>query len=240
MNPDSAHSETAPARIDRRAGEHSVAVIAFIILCAVASLNQWRVLIPRQDWLCAAVAVMGLVAAVASFAPVLPWPNVLLAGALAAFIGGMAEAVSGATGFPFGRGEFMPGSGPLFLGLFPWWFPFAWATIALSARGTARLILHRSRQHPLQGYRVIALAAVLGLAGTISLELFSTHAAHFWTTEAAPVLPWVSRLMLHLLIQVTMTPLLLDKFPGPRPPNVRPLVVWTTLNAVLLLGLFCG
>jgi uncharacterized membrane protein len=240
MNPDTAQSETAPAKVDRRAGGHSVAVVAFIVLCAVVALNQWRVLIPGQDWLCASVVVMGLVAAVASFAPILPWPNVLLAGALAAFIGGMAEAVSGATGFPFGGGGFMPGSGPLFLGLFPWWFPFAWATIALSARGTARLILHRSRQHPFQGYRVIALAASLGLASTISLDLFSTRATHYWTIEAAPVLPWVSSLMLHLLIQVVMTPLLLDKFPGLRPPNARPLVVWATLNAVLLQGLFRG
>jgi hypothetical protein len=46
--------------------------------------------------------------------------------------------------------------------------------------------------------------------------------------------------MLHLLIQVALTPLLLDKFPGQRPPNFRPLVVWAGFNVLLLAGVTFG
>lgn len=238
MNADSAHSETEPMLGGERSALPPATVKAFLLLCVLTVVNQAIPFVSGQDWLVASAVVIGLVAAVASFAPVLPWPNVLLAAGLAAFVGGMTEAVSAVSGIPLGRREFMAGNGPIFLGLIPWWLPVIWATIALSSRGTARLILHGLRNHPFHGYRVIGLATALSLASAVFLEMFATRAAHLWTPSGTPVLKMASHLPLHLLVQIAITPLLIDKFPGQRLRNVLPLVVWTSFTLAMLAGIF--
>jgi hypothetical protein len=187
-----------------------------------------------------ALVISSLLASIATFTPALAWPNALLAAGLAAFVGGIAHAINAITGFPFGRLEFMPSSGPLLFGLIPWWLPLAWSAIALSARGSARLILHGSRNHPRHGYHVLLLATGLAMLPTMELHRFGIHIAKFWQPGVGSSLLLSSGHALHLLVQIAITPLLIDKFPGPRPRNFRPLLVWACIHLLFVLGLALG
>jgi hypothetical protein len=240
MNPVTAQSKPAPMAAETRRvrGRGGLVLTLFIILCAVASINQAEPFLPAHGWLNAAVVVMALAASVAAFSPVLPWPNVLLAAGLAAFIGGVAHAISAVTGFPFGRGEFTPAAGPTLLGLIPWWLPMAWSVIALSARGTARLLLHRSQNHPQHGYRVILLATALAMLTSIAFHAYASHGARYRVPDGADSLFLSSGHVLHLFIQVAITPLMIDKFPGARSRNLRPLLVLAAANALFAVGIF--
>lgn len=239
MNP-AIQSESSPnpdpsgAATDRAAG--AVIIGLFIVCGGLAALNRGGMVFGGQGGVNAALVVLGFLASVVAFAPVLPWPNVLLAGGLAAFCGGLMEAISAVTGYPLGQVEFTLKAGPMLLGLIPWWLPLTWAAIALSARGAARLILHRSRQHPVHGYRVIGLAAVLAAVTACGLELMASRAAQVWVPGSHPVLRCAGLFLLPLSIQIAMTPLLMDKFPGQRPPNFRPFIVWASASLICWLG----
>jgi uncharacterized membrane protein len=228
-----AQSEFDPARANG-AGQAmgSVVIGLFVAFGGLAAVNPGGAIVSGQAWLNAVVVVLALWSAVAAFAPALPWPQVLLAGGLAAFSGGLVEAVNAATGFPFGVVAFTSKAGPMVLGLIPWWLPVTWAVVALSARGAARLILHRSRQHPLHGYRVIGVSVMLAVITSFGLGRMASHAVQAWTLDGNPILRGAGLVVLQLFIQVAMTPLLIDKFPGSRPPSFRPLVVWSGANLI--------
>jgi uncharacterized membrane protein len=229
-----AQSESDPARGDVKAGHtlRSVVIGLFVAFGGLAAVNQGAAIVSGQGWLNAVVVMLALWSCVAAFAPALPWPNVLLAGGLAAFSGGLVEAINAATGFPFGVVAFTSKAGPMVLGLIPWWLPVTWAVIALSARGAARWILRRSCQHPLHGYRVIGVSVMLAVVTTVGLGRMASHAVQAWTLDGNPILRGASLLALHFFIQVAMTPLLIDKFPGSRPPSLRPLAVWSGANLI--------
>lgn len=239
MRPNTVQPETksAPPK-PRQAHPVSAAMLTlFVGISAVTIANQLGHCWPVQPWLKAAFVISALLASIATFAPTLAWPNVLLAAGLAWAIAGMAHAINAVTGFPFGQLDFTADAGPRPFGLVPWWLPAVWAAIALTARGTARLSLHRSRQHPQHGYHVIALATVLATFATLGLDTFARHSAHLWQPDAMHPLP-ASGHLLHLLIQIAITPLLIDKFPSPSPPNFRPLLVWVSMNAWPMLALW--
>lgn len=238
MKPDARHAEPASATAVPGHSDHAcaAALAIFVVIGTAAIANQLGKFWPVQPLLNAAFASAALVAAIAAFTPTLAWPNVVLAGGLAAVIGGMAHAVSSVTGFPFGQAEYTDAAGPRLLGLIPWWLPVAWAVTALGSRGAARFALHQSRNHPQHGYRVIALATGLAMLSTIGLQAFAVRAHYGMPTLTDELLPWLGQ-GLHLFIQIAMTPLLIDKFPGPRPPNFRPLLVWAGTSAVMLAGL---
>jgi uncharacterized membrane protein len=228
-----AQSESDPARANG-AGQAmgSVVIGLFVAFGGLAAVNPGGAIVSGQAWLNAVVVVLALWSAVAAFAPALPWPQVLLAGGLAAFSGGLVEAVNAATGFPFGVVAFTSKAGPMILGLIPWWLPVTWAIVALSARGAARAILRRSCQHPLHGYRVIGVSVMLAVITTFGLLRMASHAVQAWTLDGNPILRGAGLVVLQLFIQVAMTPLLIDKFPGSRPPSFRPLVVWSGANLI--------
>jgi hypothetical protein len=231
--------EAAPPA--RPASRGSIAALA---LCAgtwaVAVINQLGGVWPVQPWLNAAFVAAALLASVAALAPPLPWLNVLLAAGLGAVIGGFAHAINAVTGLPFGRFEFTPIAGWQVYGLVPWWLPPAWACLGLSARGTARLLFHATRSHPFHGYRVIGVAVLLATLPTCGLEAYAGGAARLCTPHPGSILSLASCLALHLSIQIVMTPLLIDKFPGPRPRNFRPLLVWMLIVTVVAAGLVSG
>jgi len=211
-------------------------VNVFLFTCALVLVNRAGGFV-QQGWLEAVLVVMGLGAAVASIAPVLPWSNAFIAAGLAAGAGGLAEAVSAVVGFPFPGREFLLGNGPLILGLFPWWLPIVWGAFALLARGSARLILYRTGEHPRHGYRVIGVATILAGGASVLLEFFATRAASLWQPDGISAGGLLCVFILHLLIQVIMTPMLIDKFPGRRPPNWLPLWVWGAANLLLAAGI---
>jgi len=211
-------------------------VKAFLLTSVLVLVNRAGLFV-APGWLNAVLVVFGLSAVVGSFAPVIAWPNAFIAAVMAAGTGGMAEAASAALGFPLGGREFQSGNGPMILGLLPWWLPIAWGTVALSARGTARLVLYRMREHPLHGYRVISLAAVLAGVAFLSLEHFATRSAHLWERGGMSVANHASLFLLHLVIQIGITPMLIDKFPGRRPPNFLPLWGWGAMMILLAAGI---
>jgi uncharacterized membrane protein len=176
------------------------------------------------------------VASVAALARQLPAPNVLMAAAVAAGIGGLAHAVNAVIGLPFGRFEFNTAFGPRLLGILPLAMPVIWLAVALVARGLARLLLHSSRRHPRHGWRVLGLATVLMMGFSFALEPFGA-VKDWWMPNPTPLLNVASWGGLGLMVQIAMTPLLLDKFPGPRPPNYHPLIVWAGLNGVVAMTL---
>lgn len=214
----------------------TVVIGLFVVVAGLAAMNGVVRFLPAPGWLNATVVIMAFCASVCALASTLATTNVLLAGGLAAFMGGLVHAVSAATGIPFGRGEFTAAAGPAIVGLIPWWLPLMWAVITLAARGTARLFLHCFQAHPFHGYRVIAFAAVLATLSFVGIQIFAMRAGLYSATDLTFVMSSASGLVLQMIIQVVVTPLLLDKFPGQRSPNYRPLVVWCVLNGALVMG----
>lgn len=213
----------------------------FGLFAAVVILAIVRLFAPlgeNSGWLDAALLLLATAATVAALTNHLPAPNVLLAAGIAAGMGGMAHAINDVTGFPFGRIEFTAALGPRLFGVLPLAIPALWAIAALNARGVARLLLFRSRQHPRHGYRVIGLAIILMAAFHLALNPFALTVKGWWTANPTPLVGLASWTVLSLAIQVAITPLLLDKFPTPRPPNFQPLYVWVALNGLLAAGLF--
>jgi uncharacterized membrane protein len=240
MNPAAAPTEHASTPAGLRESQPAGAAVLglFAGAAAVTLANEIGHFWPVQLWLNPAFVVLALLASIAALAPALPWPNVLLAAGVAAFVSGMACAISSVTGFPLGRFDLTPGAGPLLLGLVPWWLPVMWAVIALSARGTARLLLHASQNHPHHGYRAILLATALAMLTSIAFQAFATHSGRYWTPAAMDSWFHSSGHVLHLFIQGAITPLVLDKFPGPRPRNFRPLLVLVVLNTLFAVAIF--
>ena len=239
MKPSAPPDDTAAAlNLGARSGRPSTAVVAILLcLCAATVFNQFTQRWPGLSWFHAALVVVALTASIAALTPTLAGVNVLMAGGLAGAIGGMAHAISSVTGFPFGHWEFTAAAGPRWLGLIPWWLPVAWAVMALSSRGTARLLLRKSRNHPQHGYHVILLATSLAILSALALQAFALHGGRYWKPGPDGSLLHLLGHALHLFIQVAITPLLIEKFPGPRPPNYRPLLVYAGVNAVLLAAL---
>ena len=212
-----------------------------VLIGAAVILAILRLFVPlwkNSGWPDAALLVLTGAATVAALAKQLPATNIILAGSIAAGIGGIAHAVNNVMGIPFGKFEFTAAFGPRLLGVLPLAIPALWAIVALNARGVARLLLHNSRQHPRHGYRVLGLAMLLMTAFHLTLNPYASTVKNWWTASPTPFLNLTSLTALSLIIQVAITPLLLDKFPVPRPPNFRPLAVWITLNGLLAIGLF--
>jgi len=209
----------------------------FVMALFLAALRLFVPSWSNSAWPDAILLIFGVAASVASLARQLPTPNVILAGVVAAVLGGLAHAVNDVTGWPFGRFEFNAPIGPRIVNLLPVAMLAIWVMTALTSRGAARRLLHRSRSHPLHGYRVIGLATVLMTLFAMTLMPFGASARDWWTATPTPILNWAGWGSVGLLIQVAITPLLIDKFPGPRPPNLWPLMVWGLTTAFLALGL---
>lgn len=211
-----------------------------LLFGAAVSLSAFQPFVPplkNSGWPDAVLLAITAVATLAAFAGQLPVTNVFLAGTIAAAIGGILHAVNNVIGLPFGRFEFKPGFGPQVFDVLPVAMPVLWAVASLNARGVARRLLQHSRTHPRHGYHVIALAAGLMMIFQLTITPFAVMVKNWWTPDATPLLNLASWIVLSLIIQIAMTPLLLDKFPVPRPPNFSPVLVWVGMNLLMAPGL---
>ena len=219
---------------------------ALALFGLAASLTTLQMFVPlggSSGWPDAVLLTFAVVATIAAFAGQIPAPNVILAGGIAAGIGGIAHAVNNVTGLPFGRFEFKPEFGPRLVGVLPVAMPLIWAIAALNARGAARRLLFALRAHPRHGYHVIGLATLMTALLLAALDPFASHLKGWWTANPISLLNVASWTVLSLLIQIAMTPLLLDKFPIPRRPVRWPLGIWLILCGLICLGLLsttCG
>ena len=126
------------------------------------------------------------------------------------------------------------------LAVLPLALPAIWGIAALNSRAVARLLLRSPRPHPRHGYRVIALSVLLMVAFHLALEPYAVSIQGWWTANPSPPLALFSWIFLSLAIQVAITPLLLDKFPTPRPPNYAPLFVWVGIHVLMAMAILCG
>ena len=214
--------------------------VLFFALCATHIANGAGHFYPEPSWLAGAFVVVGFAASIAALSPPLPLVSVIMAAGIAGGIGGILVAFSAATGYPLGPMEFTLAAGPRIANLLPWWMPMVWASIALSSRGTARFLLQGQRQHPQHGYQVILASTGLAVFANILFAHFGTHSDRYWRHDLAGSLFHSSGHVFHLVIQVAITALLLDKYPGERPSNPRPALVWVCIAAIFALGWLTG
>jgi uncharacterized membrane protein len=187
-----------------------------------------------NHWPAALLLVLAVPASVAALAPHLPPLNVALAGLGAAGVGAFLVALDQATALPFGRLHFAATSGPQLLGIIPWAAPCGWFVVSLTVRGAARFLLHRSEPTASHGLRVLVLATLLGTGWLLALGRYGMNAG-LWHAEGTSLgLAMAAVLGANVLLQILLTPLLLDKFPAPRPANPLPLLVLVPGLAVLL------
>lgn len=212
-------------------------IIVLALFGVAASLAALQLFMPMSGsfgWFDAVFLMLTAAATLAAFAGQIPAPNLILAGGIAAGIGGIAHAVNDVTGLPFGRFEFKPEFGPRLFSVLPVAMPLFWAIAALNSRGAARCLLSSSRAHPRHGYHVIGLATLMTAILLAALDPFASHIKGWWTANPISLLNVPSWTILSLLIQIAMTPLLLDKFPIPRRPVRWPLGIWLILCGVIV------
>jgi len=236
---------SAPSTIQNSPGTSRLAnswiAIVFGLFSVAVLLSLLQLFVPlgqSSNRLDAALLLLTVVASIAALAKHLPVVNIILAGGIAAGIGGAAHAMNDVTGFPFGKITFTAAFGPRLLGILPLAMMGLWAAAALSARGVARLALRGWRDRPNHGFHVIGLAATLMITFQIGLNSFGSSVKGWWSETPSPVMNIVSGGLLSVAIQVVITALLLDKFPGTRPPNFWPLALWIPLHVLLVAGLF--
>ncbi|MEY4385736.1 MAG: hypothetical protein RLY20_1019 [Verrucomicrobiota bacterium] len=215
-------------------------LLLFLGLAAAAVANGLGKFWPEPAWMNVALILTGFAASIAALSPPLATVNVLMAAGIAAGIGGILTAISNVTGYPLGPMEFTPAAGPRIAQLVPWWLPLVWASIALTSRGTARFLLHNQDQHPQHGYRVIVTASGLAVISTILFAHFATHSDRYWKQEPTGSLFLSSGHLIHLVIQVALTALLIDKFPGKKPRNIWPALVWICSTFIFAAGWIAG
>lgn len=183
--------------------------------------------------------VIGVLSLGIGLARRLPVQNITFASFGLLFTSTALELLTAQTGVPFGLRRATPGSG--WFGM-PWFAPFIWAALTLSARGLARLMLKPFRQTQFYGLWVLGVATTL-----ISLAWLATvpvaSAGGWWEFRtAASVLHWHRMPLLALpavtvaaLLQLAfVTPWLLNKKPVRQPLDLHPLAVWVCLLGWLL------
>jgi hypothetical protein len=122
----------------------------------------------------------------------------------------------------------------VWLGLVPWTVPCLGFVIALVSRGCARFVLHRQPARKNLGYQVLALATLLGTGQIFGIARYGEELGAWTLNTSSWAWPLVSLILLQLAQQIAITPLLIDKFPVPRPANPLPLLVLVPMVGLVL------
>lgn len=225
-----------PARLHQPAFALLLAAIAANVLWALDTTTGKAMpsFVEGAPWAC------GLLSLAVGLTRRLPLQNIAFAliGLLA--FSGALECLTAQTGIPFGLRRASAASRSV-LGM-PWFSPFLWATLVLSARGIARLMLKPLRQTGFYGLWVLGVAVLLVMLAW--LALVPVAAAGYWWNCQIPAgirnwhgLPWLSlpSIPVAALLQLAfVTPWLLNKKPVRQPLDLHPLAVWSCLLAWLM------
>lgn len=149
------------------------------------------------------------------------------------------ELLTAQTGVPFGLRRETAGGGCFGM---PWFAPFIWAALTLSARGLARLMLKPCRQTQFYGLWVLGVATTLICFAWLATVPVASSGGWWESRTAASVLHWHGMPLLALpaiavaaLLQLAfVTPWLLNKKPVRQPLDLHPLAVWVCLIGWLL------
>lgn len=208
----------------------------FLVGVGLNGLRRFLPLWPDSHWPEVALLCLAMLATIAAFAGHLPTLNIVVAGIVAGLLGGLATALDQVTGIPFGGVTFSTASGPQWFNAIPWISPCLWFVVALNSRTTARFLLHGKNSRPRFGYQVLALSTALATMLGAGLAAYGETLGLWTTSPTRPLLALCGLLGFNLLLQITITPLLLDKFPHPRPANPLPLLVLIPITASILLA----
>lgn len=178
---------------------------------------------------------LAMLATVAAFAGHLPTANIVVAGAVAGLLGGLVTAIDQVTGIPFGGVTFSTASGPQWLNAIPWTAPCLWFVLALNTRSAARFLLHQNTTRHRHGYYVLALSTILATLLGVGVATYGQTLGLWTSSPTQPRLALSGLLGFNLLLQITITPLVLDKFPHPRPANPLPLLVLVPATLLIVL-----
>jgi len=215
-----------------------------LLLAAITGNVAWTLTatpaVPPPSFVEGAPWACGLLSLAVGLARRLPLQNIAftLAGLLA--FSGALECLTAQTGIPFGLRR-ADASGSSILGM-PWFSPFLWATLVLSARGIARLMLKPLRQTGFYGLWVLGVAVLLVMLAWLVLVPVAA-VGHWWDSQIPAGirhwhgLPWLSlpSIPVAALLQLAfVTPWLLNKKPVRQPLDVHPLAVWSGLLAWLM------
>jgi uncharacterized membrane protein len=218
--------------------------VIFIGLVLAESVGAWRVPGPGR-WPESGLVLVVTVSTLLSLSRRLPGQNVLLAVAIIAAIGGLAQLIGVMTAFPFGPLVYTPAAGPRLLDTLPWWIPLMWVIAILNSRGVARLMLRPWRKTRTYGFRLIGLTTVLCVLFDAGLEPFAGRVMGYWLWRptrlslnwyGTPVSNFAGWMVTVLLILAFATPALINKSPVKHPPDYHPLVLWCLLNLLFVTG----
>jgi uncharacterized membrane protein len=198
----------------------------------------------RPGWPEALLILLATVSTITALARQLALQNVLLAAFIIALMGGAVHALGVTMGIPFGPFLFLPDAGPQLFKTLPWAMPLIWVVAVLNSRGVVRLILRPWRKIRSYGFWLIGLTAALTMLFDLAFDPFASRVKHYWlwvptklplTWQGAPVVNFLSWVVVSLLMLVFVTPALINKNPARRAPDFHPLAVW--LGAIFLFGI---
>jgi uncharacterized membrane protein len=233
----SARDRRAPATFSPRF--QLIAFLAFLITAVI----PFSALFIHCDPLALCLGLTILLASAMIFTLIfaarsLPIQNVLSAAILIALLSSLFEYFSIKPPVPFGPPPWQDNLGPRLFHLVPWPLPFIWVVNILTSRGFARFLLRPCQNLPYYGFVLLGCTALL-------VTIFNAVLDHFakvnpiWIfpdAESAPSFNFLSHGIAALLIVAFVTPWLINKRPGPKPPvDYYAPVVW-----LLLLGILAG
>jgi hypothetical protein len=186
--------------------------------------------------------VSATVAVIGSASIVLPFQNVLWAALVTGTLAGVLLAL--VSMLPSGPVNFKPAAGKFVFGLVPWTTILLWIVTILSSRGTAKAILKPWRQSSVYGFWVMGLAASLVLVMNVGLEFYCSRIRSYWTwenwrgLELVGISPsqFATSAVLTLVVLFVITPMLINKKPGPEQTENGSAGVWIALNSFLAMA----
>jgi len=224
-----------------------VALLAATYALALA-VNVLPLNLPDSPaWVELLLILLATVSTITALARHLPLQNVLLAAFVIAITGGAVHALGVTTGLPFGPFLFGANIGPQLFKTLPLAMPLIWVVVILNSRGVVRLILRPWRKLHSYGFWLIGLTALLTMLFDLAFDPFAARVKHFWlwlptkfplTWQGAPLVNFLSWMVVALLMLAFVTPALINKNPHRRVADFHPLAVWA--GAILLFGLACA
>jgi hypothetical protein len=196
-------------------------------------------MLPDARWPEGVLLVLATASIVSSTARQLPLQNVMLAGVIIAFIGGLSQTIGALMSVPFGP-YIYSNRIPLLFPPLPWAIPVLWLLFILTCRGVGRLILRPWRKTRNYGFWLIGITTGLVILFDLGLEVFATRVKEYWYWEPSRAFlywyrtPWVNFIgwtATTLVILGFATPSLINKKPVKHPPEYWPLALWVLINA---------